>query len=237
MRAFPVPVLAVLLALILLPTVHAASSTTCPDADAACRDLAKLFDAGEFEQLTASAKNRENYSEASKTIIGQAYLQLAGRETNTPQQEEQYCLKALEYGASSAYMGLYFIHAGSDEKKALGYLRQYVATRPKDAVPYVILGEAELRENNAAAALGYLREAKNVARGKSANVDWLLFQASFLSGDKAAAAAALDSSLAQGKTRKDLHDLLSSDKRFTGIAQLPDFRKYFPAGTDTRSLP
>lgn len=221
-------VLPVLFALALVGTTAATAAATpaCAVDDAECREFSRLFEAGRFEQLVNAIKAEKTYSSESRNIIGQAYLMLAGREGNTPAQEERLCLKALEYGATSAYMGLYFIHADADEGKALEYLRQYIATKPKDSVPYVILGEAELQKNNAAAAVGYLRDAKAVARGKSANLDWLLFQASYLTGDYAAAAALLESALSQGKTPSDLKNLLSSDSRFKDFGVRGEFKKY-----------
>lgn len=218
-------------------TVLSAAKSACPPGDAACRSFEKLADAEQHEKIVEQIDRNATYSPEARRIIGQAYLMLAGRETNTPEQEEQFCLKALEYGATSAYMGLYFIHAGTDEAKALGFLRQYVATQPKDSVPYVLLGESELGKNNASAAVNYLQEAKKVARGKSANLDWLLFQASYLTGDFAAASAMLDSSLSQGKTPDEVKALTVSDKRFSDMLQRSEFKKFItPEGT-TASAP
>jgi len=194
--------------------------------DAVCREFAALSEAGQYEKIVEKVNPRRSYSAAARDIIGQSYLMVAGREGNTPDQEEQFCLKALEYGASSAYMGLYFIHAGTDVAKALGYLKQYVGTKPQDSVPYVLLGEAAYAQRNYADAKAYLQEAKKVARGRSANVDWLLFQASFLTGDYSLASTMLDSSFAQGKTVGDLKALVSADTRFAEIGKRSEFRKY-----------
>jgi hypothetical protein len=139
----------------------------CAKNDTACREFAKLSGAEQFEQLVAQVNPKRAYSEGARRYIGEAYLMLAGREANTPEQEEQFCLKALEYGATPAYMGLYFIHAATDTEKALGYLKRYVATKPQDSVPYVILGEAELEKRNYSAASEYLTEAKKVSHGRS----------------------------------------------------------------------
>ena len=176
------------------------------------------------------------YAEEGTLLHGCMEDLLAGGDMNdliakhklTDEQVEklQFCLKALEYGASSAYMGLYFIHAGTDVAKALGYLKQYVGTKPQDSVPYVLLGEAAYAQRNYADAKAYLQEAKKVARGKSANVDWLLFQASFLTGDYSLASTMLDSSFAQGKTVGDLKALVSADTRFAEIGKRSEFRKY-----------
>ena len=168
---------------------------------------------------------RRTYSDASRSIIGQAYLMIAGRETNTPEQEEQYCRKALEYGSTSAYMGLYFIYAAKDTETALGFLKQYIATKPKDSVPYVILGEAELEKKNYQAADVYLREAKKVARGSSANLEWLSFQAGYLTGDYAYAGARLESAIKKPEYEKELR-ALASDPRFAGMEKRPEFKQY-----------
>lgn len=229
--------LAILAVLLLGAATGMAAETACSSKDAACREFAKLSDAGQFEKLVAKVDAKKTYSADAKALIGQAYLMLAGKEGNSAEQEERFCLKALEYGASAAYMGLYFIHAGTDDQKALGYLKQYVATGPKDGVPYVLLGEAELNSRNYAAAYGYLREAKKVARGASANTDWLLFQASYLTGDYNTASAMLDSAFSLGKTVGDLKTLVL-DPRFSDMGTHQQFRKFFPIinGTTTARL-
>lgn len=203
-----------------------ANSAQCEKQDTSCQAFAKLAEAEQYEKIIGQANPKKDYSPEARRIIGQAYLMVAGKEGNTPEQEEQYCLKALEYGATSAYMGLYFIHAGTNEARALGYLEQYVATKPRDSVPYVILGEDALQKKNYAAAHGYLTEGRKVARGRSANLDWLLFQASYLNGDYTTSAQMLESSFSQGRTAGDLKTLISSDPRFTDMGKRPEFRKF-----------
>jgi tetratricopeptide (TPR) repeat protein len=208
------------------PGVQAAGQA-CEAKDTACGEFAKLGEAEQFERIIEKIDANKTYSEAARSYIGQAYLMLAGRETNTPEQEEQFCLKALEYGATSAYMGLYFIHAGQNPEKAIGYLKQYVATKPKDSVPYVLLGEAEMEKENYEIANIYLREAKAVARGHSTNLDWMLFQVNYLLGDFAYAGAMLDGAVAQGQFINEL-GLLAADPRFADLANRPEFRKHEP---------
>lgn len=229
--------LAVIAIILMGNSIGLAAEPSCSTKDAACREFAKLAEAGQFEKLVARVDARKVYSGDSMALIGQAFLMLAGKEGNTPQQEEQFCLKALEYGATSAYMGLYFIHAGQDDEKALGYLKLYVATNPKDSVPFALLGEAEMNKKDYAASYDYLREAKKVARGTSVNTDWLLFQASYLTGDYHTASAMLDSSFSQGKTVGDLKSLVS-DPRFSDMGKRQQFRKFFPIinGTTTARL-
>lgn len=199
----------------------------CTANDTACREFAKLAEAEQYDRIIEKAGANKTYSEAAKSYIGQAYLMIAGRETNTPEQEEQFCLKALEYGATSAYMGLYFIHAGQNPEKAVGYLKQYVATKPKDSVPYVLLGEAEMEKENYEAANLYLREAKTVARGHSTNLDWMLFQVNYLLGDFAYAGTMLDGALAQGQFTSELKSL-AADPRYADFGNRPEFQKYEP---------
>jgi tetratricopeptide (TPR) repeat protein len=124
-------------------------------------------------------------------------------------------------------MGLYFIHAGQNEEKALGFLKQYIATQPKDSVPYVLLGQAEMDKENYVAANEFLRQARSVARGHSANLDWMLFQVNYLLGDFAYASAMLDSALTQDQFANELKSL-SADPRFAGLSLRPEFRKYEP---------
>ncbi len=203
----------------------AAGNTPCDEKDAVCREFARLAEAEQYDKIVGALDAKINYSDASRSIIGQAYLQMAGQETNTPEQEERYCRKALEYGSTSAYMGLYFIYASKDTEAALGFLKQYIATKPGDSVPYVILGDSELEKKNYQAADAYLREAKKVARGHSANLEWLSFLAGYLTGDYAYAGAMLESAMKKPAYEKELRGL-ASDPRFSGMEKRPEFKQY-----------
>ena len=219
-------VLAAVFIIMAAPAISlAAGNAPCDEKDAVCRDLARLAEAEQYDKIIGALDAKTSYSDASRSIIGQAYLMIAGRETNTPEQEEQFCRKALEYGSTSAYMGLYFIYASKDTEAALGFLKQYIATKPKDSVPYVILGEAELEKKNYQTADAYLREAKKVARGSSANLDWLSFQAGYLTGDYAYAGAMLESAVKTPEYEKELR-ALASDPRFSGMEKRPEFKQY-----------
>jgi len=204
-----------------------AGTAACEKSDAVCREFAALSAAGKHQAIIEKVKPKRSYSEAARVLIGNAYLLAAGREGNTPQQEEQLCLKALEYGASSAYMGLYFIHAKTDPVKADGFLKKFVETKPQDAAPYVLLGESDFKQGNFKSAKEYLHEAKKVSRGNSGDLDWFLFKASYLSGDLFLASTMLDSAFSQGKTSGDLKALVSSDGRFAGMGKQYEFRKFF----------
>lgn len=212
-----------------------ANDAVCAGNDAACRDFSALAATDQYEKIIDLVEPDKTYTAESREYIGQAYLMVAGRESNSLEQEEQYCRKALEYGASSAYMGLYFIHAGSDPEKALGFLKQYVATGPRDSVPYVILGEVELEKRNYEVARNYLVEARKLARGRSSNLDWLMFQANYLLGDYAAASALLDSAITQGRPVTELK-VLMADPRFLGLENRPEFRKYEPLIKGTSAM-
>jgi tetratricopeptide (TPR) repeat protein len=209
-----------------------AAESPCSEKDTACMEFSTLSAAEQFDKIIEKVDAKKTYSEAARSYIGRAYLMLAGRETNTPAQEEQFCLKALEYGATSAYMGLYFIHAGQNEEKALGFLRQYIATKPKDTVPYVILGQVEMDKGNYAAANELLREAKSVARGHSTNLAWMLFQVNYLLGNFAYASAMLDDAMTQGQFVNELRSL-SADPRFSDLSVRPEFKKYEPIIKET----
>ena len=204
-----------------------AAESPCSANDAACKEFSTLAAAEQFDKIIENVDAKKTYSEAARSYIGQAYLRMAGQETNTPAQEEQFCLKALEYGATSAYMGLYFIHAGQNEEKAIGFLKRYIATKPKDTVPYVLLGQVEMDKGNYAAANELLREAKSVARGHSTNLDWMLFKVNYLLGHFAYASAMLDDALTQDKFVNELRSL-SADPRFSDLSVRPEFRKYGP---------
>lgn len=222
-----IAIIAALGIIITSQSVVLAGSASCSAKDILCKEFASLTEAEQYDRIIEKIDAKAAYSNEAKALIGQAYLAMAGRETNTPEQEEQFCLKALEYGATSAYMGLYFIHAGQNEEKALGFLRQYVMTSPKDSVPYVLLGEYELSKENYADANLYLREAKRVARGHSSNLDWMLFQVNYLLGDITYASAMLDGALAQGQFVSELRSL-SADPRFADLSKRPEFKKYGP---------
>lgn len=202
-----------------------AAENTCSDNDAVCREFAVLAGTDQFERIIERVVASKVYTDVARGYIGHAYLMLAGKEGNTPEQEEQLCRKALEYGSNSAYMGLYFIYSGQNTETALGYLKQYVATKPADPVPYILLGEAELEKRNYEAANTYLREAKRIARGHSAHLDWMLFRVSYILGDFAYAGSVLDGAMADGQYVKEFRTL-ASDPLFEGMVTRPEFRKY-----------
>jgi tetratricopeptide (TPR) repeat protein len=228
----------IIMAVVLILSVQSGAMATeipCAAQDAACKEFSTLAADEQFDKIIGKIDVTKIYSPAARSYIGQAYLMIAGRENNTPEQEEQFCLKALEYGATSAYMGLYFIHAGQNEEKALGFLKQYIATQPKDSVPYVLLGQAEMDKGNYVAANAFLREARSVARGHSANLDWMLFQVNYLLGDFAYASAMFDSALTQGQFVNELKSL-STDPRFAGFSLRPEFKKYEPMIKGTSAM-
>ena len=212
-----------------------AANRACLEKDAVCKEFAALSDSGQFDRIIHKVDTKASYSDEAKALIGQAYLSIAGQETNTPAQEEFFCLKALEYGATSAYMGLYFINADKDLGKALTYLRQYIMTDPQDSVPYVILGEFEMGKENYEDANLYLRHAKSVARGSSSNLDWALFQVNYMIGDFAYASAMLDSVVSRGQFVAELKNL-SADPCYADIGIRPEFSKYAPLIKGTSAM-
>lgn len=216
-----------LLAFILVPAMAQAVSWApdCKDSDGSCKTFQKHLMDGQFAAVIAKVAPNTTYSEEARYYIGKAYLGLAGSEGTTPEQEEAYCHKALEYGQTQAYMGLYFLTADKDPKKALDYLREYVATKPGDAVPYVILGESELEKGNYREADALLRESKKVGKAKSARVDWLLFQVNYLAKDYSSASEMLGNALQFGKFERELKEIMA-DKRFAGIENRPEFSKH-----------
>jgi hypothetical protein len=70
-----------------------------------------------------------------------------------------------------------------------------------------------------------LREAKKVGRGQSSNLDWLSFQAGYLTGDYAYAGAMLESIMKKPEYEKELR-ALASDPRFSGMEKRPEFKQY-----------
>lgn len=216
------------IALLMISTSgFAAERSMCGQNDEVCRDFEALANADQFDKIAAKADSKKQYSEGARQYIGKAYLALAAAETNTPEQEEAFCRKALEFGASQAYMGLYFIHVQKNEAQALGYLREYVKTKPGDSVPYVILGESELNRKNYQLADTYLQQSKKVSRANSPRVDWMLFQANYLLGNYQFASEMLENALQNGKFYQELKSL-STDIRFQGMDKRPEFKKYRP---------
>lgn len=200
----------------------------CIKSDTRCMEFEQLAEAGQFDAIIKKIDAAAQYSEGARHYIGMAYLALAGREESTPEQEEGYCRKALEYGSNQAYMGLYFIHAQKEQEEALGFLRQYIETKPADSVPYVILGESELEKNNYKLADAYLRESKKVARARSTRVDWMLFQVNYILGNHQFAGEMLESALTNRKYEQELK-ALATDTRFQDIGKRPEFKKFFTA--------
>lgn len=211
-----------------VPESISSQYSPCIKSDTVCMEFEQLAEAGQGDAIIKKIDAAAQYSEGARHYIGMAYLSLAGKEETTPEQEEAFCRQALEYGSSQAYMGLYFIHAQKDQEKALGFLRQYVETKPVDSVPYVILGESELEKKNYKLADTYLRESKKVARARSAQVDWMLFQANYLLGNYQYAGEMIESAVAHGKFNEELKSL-GADKRFQGIEKRPEFRQFFAA--------
>ena len=199
----------------------------CEEGDKVCREFEGLTENEKPEAIIAKyeAARSEKYSDESLRLIGGAYLALASRDNITPEQEEGYYRKALELKHYIAYMGLYFMYVQKDEDKALGFLREYVKTKPADTVPYVILGETELERKNYVSADAYLREAKKVAHAYSPRVDWLLFQANYLLKNYQFAKEMFESAVTKGKFEDEIK-ALSSDPRFEGIGKRPEFKIY-----------
>lgn len=212
--------------LVFLSPVAAGEATPiskCPETDALCRDFEQLVEAQQAETVIARFEAAKTCSAPAQRYVGEAYLQLASRDNVTPEQEEGYYRKALAVNHTIAYMGLYFFYVQKDEEKALDFLREYVKTKPADTVPYVILGESELDKKNYALADAYLREAKKVAHAHSPRVDWMLFQANYLLKNYSFAKEMFESAVTKGKFDQELKTL-SSDPRFDGIEQRPEFR-------------
>lgn len=224
--AFGIALFAIVLA-VPAPVRAAAPPSRCEDADKDCKEFEQLLEAQQPEKIITryEAAKTARYSESARRYIGEAYLALASRDDVSPELEEGYYRKALEVGHSIAYMGLYFFYAQKDEDKALGFLREYVKTGPKDTVPYVILGESELNKKHYKLADSYLRDGKKVAHAHSPRVDWLLFQANYLLGDYQFAVEMFESALTNGTFEKEVK-VLSSDVRFEGIENRPEFQKH-----------
>jgi tetratricopeptide (TPR) repeat protein len=208
-------------------SIASETSSLCKESDTVCRDFEKLANAEQFDKIIGKVTKAEDYSKESRYYIAKAYLGLASADSNTPEQEEAFCRKALAFGAHQAYMGLYFIYAQKNEEQALGFLKEYIKTKPVDSVPYVILGESELGNKNYQLADTYLRESKKVSRANSPRVDWMLFQTNYLLGNYQFASEMLETALKNGKFDAELKKL-SSDARFNGMGKRPEFKKYEP---------
>jgi hypothetical protein len=208
-----------------LSSMASAPVSSCSDADTSCKQFEAFTQEEQPEKVIAQYNPARHYSDDALRYVGDAYLALASRDNITPEQEESYYWKALKVKQATAYMGLYFLYARKDEKKALGFLRAYIKTKPADTFPYVILGEAELDSKNYTLSAAYLREANKVAHAHSPHVDWLLFQASYLLKDYAVAGELFESAVTNGKFEKELKALVS-DLLFADIEKRPEFKKH-----------
>lgn len=206
--------------------VHA-DVTACGRNDTDCQEFTALSQSGRFDAIIQKASPKRSYSDASRDLIGKAYLAMADREGTAPEQKETYYRNAIAYGAYSAYMGLYAIQVKTDAVKAHELLKQYIAAGPEDPAPYVVLGEAAFKNGEHKIAREYLKEGKKVAHGKKTNLDWLLFKASYITEEYGTASTSLDSSFSQGKTVGDLKALVASDPRFATLGKRSEFRKFF----------
>jgi len=217
----------VLVALAMAPAsgIASVSASNCEDSDNTCKEFEHLMETQQPEVIIAQYNPARQYSEISLRYVGAAFLQLASADDITPEQEEFYYRKALEVKQYIAYMGLYFFYAGKDEEKALGFLREYVMTKPADTVPYIILGESELNRQHYDLADTYLREGKKVARAHSPRVDWLLFEANYMLKKYQFAKEMFESAVTQGDFNKEIKALIT-DPRFEGIDKRPEFESY-----------
>jgi tetratricopeptide (TPR) repeat protein len=225
MRRIIIAMIAVLTLICIGKPGVAEERSLCQKTDVICGQFETLAQEGQFKTIIDKAGGKQDYSEGARYYIGKAYLAIASDENNRPEQEEAFCRKALEFGATQAYMGLYFIYVQKDEEQALGFLREYVNTKPRDTVPYVILGESELNKKNYKTADFYLRESKKVARASSPRVDWMLFQVNYLLGNYKAAGEMMESALTNGTFEQELKEL-AADGRFKGMETRPEFKTY-----------
>src|SRR5512143_23069 len=209
------------------PIQASAPASKCEDADQVCKEFEQQLEAQQPDKVIAryEAAKTAQYSAVALRYVGDAYLLLASREDITPEQELGYYQKALGVKHYIAYMGLYFFYAQKDEEKALGFLREYVKTGPKDTVPYVILGESELNKQHFELADAYLREGKKVAHAHSPRVDWLLFRTNYLLKNYQFAAEMFGNAVAAGTFEQELK-ALKTDPRFEGIGKRAEFRKF-----------
>jgi tetratricopeptide (TPR) repeat protein len=203
----------------------APQASRCAESDKICRQFEKLAQGQQFEKIVDRYDTGTQYSSEARSLIGEACMALASRPNITPAEEESFYLGALQVKHSIAYMGLYFLYAQKDEAKALGFLREYIKTKPADTVPYAILGETELNNKNYELADAYLRQAKKVANVYSPRIDWMLFQTNYLLQNYQFAKEMFASAITYGKFEKELR-AVAADQRFDGIDKRPEFKQY-----------
>ena len=222
-------IITIMVALLIASTALAADpppkASRCAGTDKVCLQFEKLAEAQQFEKIVDQYDTGMKYSDGSRYLIGEACLALASRDNITPVQEESYYRGALQVKHYIAYMGLYFLYAQKNEEKALGFLREYIKTKPADTVPYAILGESELYKKNYELADTYLREAKRVAHAHSPRIDFMLFQANYMLKNYQFAKEMFDSAVLNGKFEKELK-AISTDPRFDGIERRPEFKQH-----------
>ena len=152
-----------------------APASKCEDTDRDCKEFEQMLDAQQPDKVIAryEAAKTAQYSAVALRYVGDAYLLLASREDITPEQELGYYQKALGVKHYIAYMGLYFFYAQKDEEKALGFLREYVKTGPKDTVhlPDGGVRKLEMLENRFAVDERHGVASERERAGISENLD------------------------------------------------------------------
>jgi hypothetical protein len=227
MQKHVILILTAVFCLIAAPAAVFASSpaSRCSDADTVCGNLEQLFETQQPEKIVEQYSPSKQFSEASLRYIGAAYMALASQRNILPDQEEGYYRKALEVKYNISYMGLYFFYVQKDKEKALGFLREYVKTRPIDTLPFIILGEVEMNRNNVQLADSYLRSGREVAYGRSPRIDWLLFQTNFLLKNYEFSRDMFVNAVTKGNFNNELRSI-TSDPRFAGIDKRPEFIQF-----------
>jgi tetratricopeptide (TPR) repeat protein len=200
------------------------ADTLCSRGDEICKKLERLSDTRQDEKIIQMADPAQHYSKTSLFYIGLAFMSAASKKAeSSPDKAEQLYRRAIAFGHYEAYMGLYRLSVDKQPEIALGFVKQYVKTKPDDPDPFFILGEAEFQKNNYVPANAYLKKSKKLSTGHTTGLDWLLFQVNYILGNYKYASEALDSALAQGDFTEELTKL-RKDPRFTGIEKNPEFK-------------
>lgn len=192
--------------------------------DEKCKALEKQYYKEEYKNIVSTVDPKEQYSEGSRFYIGMSYVNLAEKASSFAEKDKFY-RQAISVKYYPAYMSLYGLYLEKNPEIALGFLMEYLKTNPDDPAPFVTAGKVDLEKGNYKNANRYLRRARALSNGHTAEIDWLLFKTNYILGNYKFAREMFESASAQSRLTDNIRDL-RSDPRFAGIEDRPEFKEY-----------
>jgi len=194
--------------------------------DDTCKKLEEQYFKKEYDKIIAAIDPKKRYSEGSSFYIGMSYTILAER-TDSPEAKDKLYRQAIAIKYYPAYMSLYNLYRGKNPEAAMAFVKEYIKTDPRDPAPFLVLSEAQFNKRNYSEADKYLRKARQLSKGHTSKVDWLLFKTNYILGNYTSASQMFESAIAQSRFTEEIQ-ALKSDTRFVGIENRPEFKQYKP---------